>query len=139
LKTILLVSSFLLLSFTCNSQSAKISLAELPAAARTFLNEYYKYRPIEFVRKKDKIGAPYEVKLAQGTQICFAENGEWCTVNGGGSSLPKAMLPDNVAEFVKENYPKKRIVSIERDSNGIGVNLNSKIELEFDAYGKLLK
>ncbi|NUY82037.1 PepSY-like domain-containing protein [Flavobacterium sp. MAH-1] len=131
--------SFLLFSIvSIQAQSAKISVAELPTAARTFLNEYYKYRPIEFVKKKDKTAIPYQVKLAQGTQICFAENGEWCTVDGDGSSLPKELIPQNITDFVKAKYPRKRITYIEKDANRIGVNLNNKVGLEFDAKGNPL-
>ncbi|WP_290842346.1 PepSY-like domain-containing protein [Flavobacterium sp.] len=130
--------SLLCFCFFGQAQSAKISVAELPTAAKTFLNQYYKYRPVEFVRKKDETGIPYEVKLAQGTQIKFCDNGDWCQINNGNSSVPKELVPTNIATYIKEKYPKKRICYIEKDADGIEVNLNGNISLAFDPDGKLV-
>lgn len=137
MKTIYTFGILFLCAFGAKAQSAKISVAELPAAARTFLNEHYKYRPIEYIRKKEQDGFPYTVKLAQGTQICFGENGDWCKVDGDGASLPKALVPTPIATYVKSKYPKKRITYIEKDNDKIDINLNNHVGLEFDATGNL--
>ncbi|MBD3582793.1 PepSY-like domain-containing protein [Flavobacterium selenitireducens] len=137
MKTIFRFGFLILCAFCAKAQSAKISVAELPTAARTFLNQHYKYRPIEYVRKKEQGGFPYTVKLAQGTQICFGENGDWCKIDGDGASLPKALVPTQIASYVKEKYPKKRITYIEKDNDKIDINLNNNVGLEFDAMGNL--
>jgi len=139
MKTIYLIAFAFLSAIGVQAQSAKISTAELPAAARTFLNEHYKYRPIQYIKKKDQDAFPYTVKLAQGTQICFGENGEWCKVDGDGSSLPKNLVPENIASYVRTKYPKKRITYIEKGNEGIDISLSNNIGLEFDGKGNIVE
>lgn len=139
MKTIYAFGLLFLISFGVQAQSARISVSELPVAARSFLNQHYKYRPIEYIRKKEQDGFPYTVKLAQGTQICFGENGDWCKVDGDGASLPKALVPNPIASYIKTNYPKKRITLIEKDNDKFDINLNNNIGLEFDAKGNPTK
>ncbi|RZJ67777.1 MAG: hypothetical protein EOO50_04165 [Flavobacterium sp.] len=139
MKNIILFALLLSGGFFCTAQSSKISVAELPQPAKIFLSKHYKNRPVASCRKKDASTAPYEVRLAQGTAIKFAENGDWREVDGDGASLPKAMLPENVAEYIQANFPRKRITSIEKSANSIEVNLNGDIALAFDAKGQLLQ
>lgn len=138
MKIILLFALFLSSAISVQAQSDKIPVSELPQKAKVFLSQHYKHRPVASCRKKN--GSPaYEVRLAQGTAICFSANGDWCQVDGDGSSLPKKMLPEKVASYIDANFPKKRVLYIEKDANGFEVNLNGDIGLAFDSRGQFVQ
>ena len=118
----------------------KISVSELPAAARTFLNAHYSGVEVVYVEvDEDAIKTEYEVLLKDGTKIEFDASGEWKEIDGRHKSLPAAVVPRQIAQYVAANYAGEKITDIERGRTKTEVKLTNGLELKFDENYRMVK
>lgn len=111
----------------------------LPHAAKMFLDEHFAANNVSVIKIDKDFGriSDYEVVLDDGSEVTFNPNGQWDNVEVPVTkTVPSAIVPDNIAEYVANNYPKRRIVSIEKDRYGYEVQLQNGLELKFNAAGK---
>nr|MBP7211172.1 PepSY-like domain-containing protein [Paludibacteraceae bacterium] len=53
--------------------------------------------------------------------------------------VPDELLPNEISSYIKEKYPDKNIVSIERGKKTYEVKLSNGLELKFNLRGQLLE
>ena len=51
-------------------------------------------------------------------------------------SVPGEIVPPEIARYVGQNYPKQRIVSIDKESGGYEVELSNGLDLKFNKAGQ---
>lgn len=118
-----------------------ISEAQLPDAAKKFLNTYFPDASVSRVEKErvvDTDGTLYEVRLSNGFQVDFDTNGNWTGIDGNGKDISAVVLglrPSNILQYFTTNYNNSRITEIERKSYGYKIEINNNIELRFDING----
>ncbi len=118
----------------------KISVSELPAAARTFLNAHYSGVEVVYVEvDEDATKTEYEVLLKDGTKIEFDAAGEWKEIDGRHKSLPAAVVPRQIAQYVAANDAGEKITDIERGRTKTEVKLTNGLELKFDENYRMVK
>lgn len=113
----------------------------LPRAARTMLDRHFSGKAVSVV-KVDTESADrkeYDVTLADGTEIEFDNAGNWTDVDCGRNAVPAGLIIKPVADYVKRNHPKAKIVHIEANRSGYEVELNNGVELEFSRDGRFLR
>ena len=116
-----------------------ISPNELPAAAQTFVTQYFPDQTISFVKKDIELGkTSYEVRLEDGTEIDFNSKGEWDKVERHFQAVPDALIPQHIAAAVQERFPNATIVKIDKERGGYDVELNNELELKFNKNGRLV-
>ena len=135
---------FLALALTlCVSLSARdeiISEQQLPAAAKTFVKQYFKNRTVSLAKKDVDLGSTsFDVVLNSGTKIEFNAKGEWKEVDCAPAAVPAALIPAAIAKYVKANYANLKIVKIERDRSGFDIELSNDVDLRFDKQGKFIR
>lgn len=130
---------FLLLGFfTLNAMASNdqpVSFNNLPQKAQQFINQHFS--GVGFLSAKLDDGQ-YEVRLKNGTEIEFTAQGEWKEVDCHTTAVPAAIVPANITKYVKAQFPNNIIVKISKKYNGYEIELNSDIELKFDAKGNFL-
>lgn len=135
---------FLALALTlCASLSARdeiISEQQLPAAAKTFVKQYFKNRTVSLAKKDvDPGSTSYDIVLNSGTKIEFNAKGEWKEVDCAPAAVPAALVPAAIAKYVKANYANLKIVKIERNAAGYDIELSNDVDLQFDKQGNFVR
>ena len=139
ISRILVTLVIALTSLTLISCSDRIIPSEkLPAAAQSFLKEYFPDSPISYVKKEADLTPTYEVVLQNGTEIEFNKKGQWDNIDCKRLAVPAALIPAAISEYVNANFPGQSIVKIDRETYGHEIEMANGLELKFDKKGKLL-
>lgn len=114
-----------------------INSSELPTAAKTFVSQYYDGATILLAEKDYEAGGvEYDVTLSNGHKITFNSTGEWIDVDApAGQTVPAAIVPTAIAEYVTSNYPQAGVNEISKETYGYDIELTTGIDLMFNAQG----
>ena len=106
----------------------------LPSAATQFIKKHFQSSTINRADKirisLDSIGIILK-DAPDGTKIEFDSNGKWKEVERR-SSVPSAIVPAPISQYVKKNYPSCVIEKISQDRRGIEIELSNGLDIEFD-------
>lgn len=140
MKFLFLALALTLCSVSLSARDQVISEQQLPAAAKTFVKQYFKNRTVSMAKKDVDFGsASYDVVLNSGTKIEFNSKGEWKEVDCAPAAVPEAIIPSAIRTYVKANYANCKIVKIERDRSGFDIELSNDLDLRFDKQGKFIR
>lgn len=129
-----------LFSVSLSARDEIISEQQLPAAAKTFVKQYFKNRTVSLAKKDvDPGSTSYDVVLNSGTKIEFNAKGEWKEVDCAPAAVPAALVPAAIAKYVKANYANLKIVKIEREATGYDIELSNDVDLQFDKQGNFVR
>ena len=112
---------------------------QLPAAAHSFIQQYFPGIPISYVKKDAGLKTSFEVVLTDGTEIDFDGKGEWDSVDCRRSAVPEALVPAAIGGYVQTNFTGQMIVKIDKELYGYEIELGSGLDLKFDNNGKLIR
>ena len=108
---------------SCDDEK-KIDFGELPGEARSFIENYFPSADIlSIVQEKEDGRKEYQVKLSDGTDMEFDEDGEWTNIECYFSPLPTGILPANVITKVEELHPEAYINGVEKELGGYVVEV----------------
>ncbi len=115
---------------------------QLPQAARTTIQKHFPKAKLSYIKiDKDFLeAATYEAIFEDGTQIEFNSKGEWTEVDSKLNPVPAALIPANIKNYLKQNFPNIAVEKIERHrKGGYDVELKNDLSAEFDAQGNFLR
>lgn len=142
-KSLLKVIFIVCLIFTfaaCDNDDddQKITAAELPQRAITFIETHFPDAQIVSVTLDPNSRSRYEVKLNNGFDLDFDQEGEWTEIEGHGQKVPDAIIPERILEYVQTTYPNAFIEEISKKTDRYEVDLSTDIDLIFDLDGNLI-
>lgn len=115
-----------------------IKYSELPTAAQEFIAEHFDKEQVSYTMLEDDIfRKEYKVVMSNGTKIEFDGDGAWNQVDCRYTSVPTAIVPAKIAEYVTKNYPEAKITELKRESHEWEVQLTGGLELTFNRDFKL--
>ena len=139
LETMLFALALLFASpASANTDGGKaISPGKLPQAALQTINTHLPGRKIAVARGESELfSKSYTVIFTNGEKIEFDGRGRWTEVKCKRSAVPASLVPAQIAQYIRANYPDCRILEIERDdeyevklSNHVEVTFNKKFEV----------
>jgi hypothetical protein len=130
---------FLTLGVACADVDRPISVEELPQKAQKFLKAHFSERDVSFAKEDPEfMYKDYEVVLTDGTKIEFASDGEWTSVDCRYGSVPMAIVPKQIEDYLKKNYPNVTVLGIDHERKEYEVRLNNRLELTFDKHFRLI-
>lgn len=136
---LLILTALLAITGLVSCKDSIITADQLPATARSFIDEYFPETPVSYVKKDSELTKTiYEVVLQDGTEIEFDKSGEWDSVDCKRKAIPAALVPVAISEYVQSSFPGQMIVKIDREPYGHEIELSGDLELKFDKNGKLL-
>lgn len=110
-----------------------INKSQLPVQAQEFISAHFAGIDITYAKEeRDLLRRSYEVRLADGTTLEFSEKGKWEEVNCRFGEVPAAVVPAAIKNYIDNNFPGEKVLSIERDRNDYEVRLSNRLELKFD-------
>ena len=99
----------------------------------TFVSTYFPQANITAIVPD---GREYDVMLSDHTNLEFDRKMEWKEVDCEHStiytSVPSALVPQQITDYVNQNYPNNDIVKISKDGRNWDIELNNDIEIEFN-------
>lgn len=116
----------------------KITIDELPQRAITFIETHFPDSQIISVTLDPNSRSRYEVKLNNGFDLDFDQEGEWTEIEGNGQKVPDAIIPEKILEYVQTTYPDSFIEEISKKTDRYEVDLSTDIDLIFDLDGNLI-
>lgn len=149
MKKITLFTSLaaLAISLTLSSCGNSSNNNDLPKDAKTFLSEHFQQKEISKI-EETKMQMDYNVTLNDGTEIDFANTGEWESINLRWNEVPASLmnsLPESINQFIVENYSDKTIHKIEKKFFGrndfiyrITFHKPDEVELSFTKEGDII-
>jgi len=111
----------------------QITKEELPKVSQDFLSTYFSGSKITRVdREGDYDGSAYEVKFADGGEVEFDAAGEWISVESGpGKSVPDALIPQQIKDYVTKNFAGTQVKDISRNLYGWEIELSNDLDIHF--------
>lgn len=136
---LLLVCLFSLQTVVRADDDRPIAVTQLPAAAQQFIKKHFTGNQVAFAKmEKDWFSKSYDVTFTNGNKLEFDEKGEWTDVDCKYTSVPAAIVPKAIADYVAQNYKDVRILKIDRDTRDYEVKLSNRLELKFDLQFNLI-
>ena len=138
---IILIGFALMANMACaDNDKVTNNINELPQVSRTFLSNYFNGNKVSHI-KIDKdlfLIDSYDVILTDGTSVEFNRDGEWKEVKSFQQNIPDTLIPAEIKQYVNQNYPSQKIMTVERGKRKVSVDLANGLELEFDLNGNLI-
>ena len=139
MKKILFVMSVVLISMACVAEDRPVVYEQLPAPAKEFINANYPGEKVSYIVVDDDIVKPdYTVRLANGVEIQFENSGALEKISAR-SGVPAAVVPVQIADYVKANFPDAVVVEYEIGRRDFSVDLSNGLELRFNGKFKLVE
>ena len=124
-----------MVSNPCLADDRPIPVEQLPAAAKTFVQENFKGKKILYAEKD---WGTYECRLDDGTKIDFHKDGTWDKIDCNMSAVPDSTVPAPIMNYVKANFPGAAITKIDKERYGYEIELSNDMDLKFDRQGALI-
>jgi hypothetical protein len=129
-------SIFILLAFVmtmCLTVKADndrvITFDQLPEQAQTLIKKHFADKvPLVITVDWDD----YTVMFQSGEKVEFDKKGNWREFSCKSSSVPAALIPEQIKAQVKKTFPGATIIKLDRDRRGYDVKLNNGMDLEFN-------
>ena len=129
----------LMMSAVCFADDRPIPVEQLPAAAKTFVKQYFPEATIAYAQIDVEMAkTEYEARLSDGTKVEFDAQGNWIKVDCEYKSVPASLVPAAIANYVKGTYPNIAIIKISKKWDGYEVELMNDLDLRFDKEGKFV-
>lgn len=139
LTTVFICVFALFTTMACADNEKPIQASQLPVFAQQFIRQYFPDRKVMLAKVETEIlSKNYEVFFENGDRIEFDGKGNWTEVDCKFSSVPTAVIPDTIVQYIKENYPETTVVKIEKDRKEYEVKLSNRMELKFDSKYDLI-
>ena len=116
-----------------------ISVSELPEKAQQFIRQHFPTEKVSFAKmERELFYTTYEVIFTSSSKVEFLKNGDWKEVDCKYSTVPAAIIPQQIAQYVSQYYPDTSVVQIDRDKRDYEVKLTNGLELTFDLKFNLI-
>ena len=138
MKRMFLFVAVVLVSIACVAEDRPVTFEHLPAAAKEFINVNYPGEKISYAVVDDDIIRPdYSVRLENGVEIVFEHDGSLEKISARGG-VPDGVVPVQIADYVKSNYPDAKVVEYEVGRKEFEVKLTNGLELKFNGSFRLV-
>ena len=110
-----------------------IKVKEMPVAAQVFIAEHFPGQSIAVAKQEGSfIEKNYDVIFTNGNKLEFDRKGIWTNVDCRYGSVPQAIIPAPITEYVKNHFPDCKVKKIEKENRKYEVELSNDVELKFN-------
>lgn len=126
-------------SIYIDNNDKPIDYDKLPAKAKSLIQENFAGEELShIIYDNDVISSDYTVSFLSGTKLEFNGKGEWTEIDCGRASVPEALIPQQIAEYVKAKHPNNTITELKREHGNTEVKLNGGLELTFNSRYRIV-
>lgn len=148
MKTIVLKNGFAALAAALagimaltSCEEHRINESRLPDAAQEFISQYFSGESVVYAEKdRDDRVVSYNVRLSDGTEIEFDEDGVWTSVDCQLSQVPDGIVPAQILSHLQTYVPGgTKVFSIEKKWGGYEIGIQDGRDLIYDADGQFVR
>lgn len=148
MKTIVLKNRFAALAAVLagimaltSCEEHRINESRLPDAAQEFISQYFSGESVVYAEKdRDDRVVSYNVRLSDGTEIEFDEDGVWTSVDCQLSQVPDGIVPSQILSHLQTYVPGgAKVFSIEKKWGGYEIGIQDGRDLIYDADGQFVR
>lgn len=141
MKKLLFPLAFAFLALVSCDKEKVVEETSLPAPAREFIEVHFPGAKVSnVVRDRDDLTTSYDVILDNQVRLEFDRSGECHNVEGSrDQQIPDSVIPSNVLQYVKTNYPNSVITEWEKSKTQQEIKLSTREELIFNLAGGFLR
>lgn len=130
---IALLSVFVLSAPASADKDTPINLNQLPAAAQQVIKTHFAGKKVALAKyDKDITDKSYDVIFTDGSKLEFDRNGKWTEIFCPTGSVPTALVPAAITQYVNTHYAPAKIIKIERDKRETEIKLSDGMEITFN-------
>lgn len=138
LSTILCVFAVSVFALRADNEKPR-QVSELPAVSQQFIKQHFPDLRVALAKvETGLLSKSYDVVFTDGTNIDFDSKGNWEEIECKSVSVPEAVVPAKIMEYVRTNYPDATVKKISKDRQEYEVNLSNRVELTFDMNFKVI-
>lgn len=138
MKKFILTIMAVTLSLACTADDRPVTIEQLPAAARSFIEANYPDATISYAYVDDDLLRPdYTVRLSNGVEIEFEHSGALEKISSR-AGIPEGIIPVQITEYVNTHYPDALIIEYEVGRKEYEVKLTNGLELKFNSGFRLV-
>ena len=136
----LIICLFVFSGIAKSDNDKPISVNELPQKAQNFIQQFFPGNTVFYAKmEKDFLDKTYDVVFSNGEKIEFDKNGEWKEINCKFTTVPDAVIPEQIKNYVIKQFPQAKVLKIEQEHKGYEVKLNNKLEIKFNSHFQVIK
>lgn len=135
---LLLVAVIIAIGATASAQQVTpISINDLPAQAKEFVDAHFKGTKVVQVEKEALVGIlkSYKVIFENGVKVEFTKKGDWKEIESRTGKLPNSVVPEKIRKHITSEFPKAVILEIEKKNKGYDVEISNGLTLQFALNG----
>ena len=124
-------------SCSCTAEDLLVNVNDLPQTIQSFLASHF---PNTKATTAIKDGNEYEIRMENGWEMEFDNEGQWEKVDCKLDEVPAsviALIPEKIISYIRSNFEKAYITEISKDRSGYDVELSNGLDLEFSSKGNL--
>ena len=139
------LAAFSLIAVSCSDDDNKetvINAAQLPEAARLFAEAHFPGATFTRVEQQSVAGSDgsiYDTRLSNGFEIDFDAEGNWTDIDGNSQTVPNAIVPQAILDYVAANYASSTVTTIEIENHGYDIELSNGTDLVFNENGEFIR
>ena len=136
-KFIIMLMALMPATIALASDDRPITYEQLPAAARTFIEQNFPDAKVALATVESPHWNPtYDVIFTDGTKMEFIASGQWKDVDCKYSRVPDSVIPEKIRAFLAKHHPDSYVKEIERSRSKYEVKLDNGLEVRFDTSGE---
>lgn len=140
MKRILTAVLLLSVAVFAKADDRPVTFDRLPVSAQTFVKKYFPTEKVTFATIDDDLIRPdYEVALSDGTKMDFDHSGQLLNIESRKNPLPEGIVPVQICNYVKDNYPETSIIEYEVKRKAYEIKLSNRLELKFNSNFQLIE
>lgn len=122
-----------------SAQEVYLSPSEYPEEINEYVAKHFSaFEIVSIKQDKEPLKTEYEVQLNNQVELEF--DGKFVIKkNEGKTSLPASVIPQQIQDYVSQNYPSNFIIKWKKEGNNQEVELDNDLDLVFDLNGKFLR
>lgn len=131
-KILVVIAASIAFVITVSADDRPVTFEQLPVAAQTFIKNNFPSDQVSYATKDDDIIMPdYTVVLVSGIKLQFGNGGALEKIESRKGAVPETLVPVQIKDYVKRNYPDASIVEYEIGRRTYEVKLTNRMELKF--------
>lgn len=128
-KLLFVLLAVLTLGFSAKADHDQvINFNQLPQQAQTLLKQHFANKvPLIVTMDWDD----YTIVYDSGEKVEFDKQGKWKEIDCRTSSVPTALIPEQIKSHIRATFPGTTIIDLDRNRRGYEVKLNNGLEVEY--------
>lgn len=135
-KMMIAIAGVLMLGTASVADAKSMDIKQFPAAAQQMIHDNFSGRKVAMSKSGTSMLfiKNYDVVFTNGDKVEFDHNGNWTEIQCNHSSVPAALVPQGIRDYVKRNYAGTSIKEIEKSGGKYEIKLSNGLDIKFDKY-----